>query len=148
MIPFSYDVVVEKNLESIVVMKDLFNERIPKIPMNDIDTMMKNSIQFICQQDTTICGGVIVKEDNNWLCLVLIAIKKQERRIGEKLLSSIFNHYDKSSMEIYVHADRRSRGFYLISWVFLNQIINYFHNEVARTTFIIVKKTTTFLKLQ
>jgi N-acetylglutamate synthase-like GNAT family acetyltransferase len=94
-------------------MKDLFNERIPNIPSNDIDTMMKNSIQFICQQDTTFCVGAIVKEDNNLLCLVLIAVKKQKRRIGEKLLSSIFNHYDKSSMEIYVHANRRSKGFYL-----------------------------------
>jgi hypothetical protein len=105
MIPFPYDVVIEKNLESIVVMKDFFNERIPNISMNDIDTMMKNSIQFICQQDTTICGDVIVKEDNNLLCLVLIAVKKQKRRIGE-------NYYHPYSIgRIIIVVSRRSLFF-------------------------------------
>jgi hypothetical protein len=80
-------VVVEKNLESVVELKHHFNERIPN--MTHIDSTMKNSTQFICQQDTTERCVLLA----NKLCRILHCGIDMSH-IGDPFIEKIFQFHN------------------------------------------------------
>jgi hypothetical protein len=90
MIDDFYTVDIEKELESKIELRKLFHEKLPKMPMHEINKYLKGkSKQFICKKESILVGGAIVKLRGGGYEILIIASSDGKRGVGTALISFI-----------------------------------------------------------
>jgi hypothetical protein len=114
MIDNFYTVDIEKEWESKIELRKLFNEKIPNMSMHVINKYMKGkSKQFICKKESILVGGAIVKLRGGGYEILIIASSDGKRGVGTALILFMCKHYAELGIDkLYVNADVLAKRLY------------------------------------